>query len=127
MKKRVEFSSLLAAEETAQTDRDYWRGNKSAHNYLKSFYQNANYVSSNIEQLAKKFSAPTNISKTKILLSAQNVFTSITTAIQKMASLPPKNNILLMERMAFKYGLKEIAEKKIKKFIEKVLTFAPVS
>ena len=38
MKKRVEFSSLLAAEETAQKVRDYWRGNKSAHNYLKSFY-----------------------------------------------------------------------------------------
>lgn len=32
-----------------------------------------------------------------------------------------------MERMTFKYGLKDIAEKKIKDFIEKVRTFAPVS
>jgi hypothetical protein len=32
-----------------------------------------------------------------------------------------------MERMTFKYGLKDIAEKKIKDFIEKILTFAPVS
>jgi len=32
-----------------------------------------------------------------------------------------------MERMTFKYGLKDIAEKKIKNFIEKVLTFASVS
>ena len=32
-----------------------------------------------------------------------------------------------MERMTFKYGLKEIAERKIKHFIEKVLTFAPIS
>ena len=32
-----------------------------------------------------------------------------------------------MEKMSFKYGLKDIAEKKIKNFIEKVLTFAPIS
>ena len=32
-----------------------------------------------------------------------------------------------MEQMTFKYGLKDIAEKKIKNFIEKVLTFAPLS
>lgn len=36
-------------------------------------------------------------------------------------------NILLMEQMTFKYGLKDIASKKIKNFVEKVLTFAPVS
>ena len=36
-------------------------------------------------------------------------------------------NILLMEQMTFKYGLKDIAEKKIKNFIEKVLTFASIS
>lgn len=36
-------------------------------------------------------------------------------------------NILLMERMTFKYGLKDIAEKKIKNFIEKILTFATIS
>ena len=32
-----------------------------------------------------------------------------------------------MEQMTFKYGLKGIADKKIKNFIEKVLTFAPIS
>jgi hypothetical protein len=32
-----------------------------------------------------------------------------------------------MEQMTFKYGLKEIAEKKIKNLIEKVLTFSPIS
>jgi hypothetical protein len=32
-----------------------------------------------------------------------------------------------MEKMSFKYGLKDIAEKKIKNFVEKVLTFAPIS
>jgi hypothetical protein len=36
-------------------------------------------------------------------------------------------NLLLMERMTFKYGLKDIAEKKIKHFIEKVLTFSSIS
>ena len=36
-------------------------------------------------------------------------------------------NILLMEQMAFKYGLKGIAEKKIKNFVEKVITFGPIS
>ncbi len=29
--------------------------------------------------------------------------------------------------MNWKYGLKDIAEKKIKDFLEKILTFAPVS
>jgi hypothetical protein len=32
-----------------------------------------------------------------------------------------------MERMTFKYGLKDIAEKKIKNFVEKILTFAAIS
>jgi hypothetical protein len=32
-----------------------------------------------------------------------------------------------MDRMTFKYGLKEIAEKKIRHFIEKVITFASIS
>ena len=36
-------------------------------------------------------------------------------------------NLLMMEQMSFKYGLKDIADKKIKNFIEKVMTFAPVS
>lgn len=36
-------------------------------------------------------------------------------------------NILVMERMTFKYGLKDISEKKIKDFIEKILTFSSVS
>lgn len=36
-------------------------------------------------------------------------------------------SLLLMERMTFKYGLKEIAEKKIRHFIEKVLTFSSIS
>ena len=35
-------------------------------------------------------------------------------------------SVLLMEQMTFKYGLKGIAEKKMKNFIEKVLTFSPV-
>ena len=36
-------------------------------------------------------------------------------------------NLLMMEQMSFKYGLKDIADKKIKNFIEKVMTFAPIS
>lgn len=32
-----------------------------------------------------------------------------------------------MDQMIFKYGLKDMASKKIKNFIEKVLTFAPIS
>jgi len=40
---------LQAAEETTQKIRDYLRGNKPTHlNYYKSFYESANYVSSNI-------------------------------------------------------------------------------
>ena len=114
---------------------------------------------------------PSNIAKTKTLLTSQGIFCSIQASIEEIARIPPKNkvfvanslamvtkyiegllpdfikqikkekeelssdcekvlyplNVLLMEQMTFKYGLKEIAVKKIKTFIEKVLTFAPVS
>ena len=36
-------------------------------------------------------------------------------------------NLLLLEKMTHKFGLKEIAEKKIKSFIEKILSFTQVS
>jgi len=52
-------------------------------------------VSGNIDNLTRKYNAPSNIAKTKMLLSAQNVFMSITSAIEKVVRVPPKNRVFV--------------------------------
>lgn len=170
-KRRVQFANSKEAEDLTQRTREWMRGGKNIKNYKKHFYESANYVSNNVDRLTKKTSAPSNIAKTRTLLTAKSVFLSITSSIEQIARIPPKNkvfvnnsltsltkyisalihdylkqikkqkqdlaiecekalyplNILLMERMTFKYGLKDIAEKKIKNFIEKIMTFATIS
>jgi hypothetical protein len=57
--------------------------------------EHSNYVCSNIEKLTKKTSGPSNIAKTKTLMTSQAVFGSIINTIEQVARIPPNNKLFV--------------------------------
>ena len=93
-KKRVEFANFGGAEDATVKTKEFLRG-RPVLNKHKTFFENSNYVCSDIERLTKKISGPSNIAKTKTLLSSQAVFSTIKNSIEKIARIPPNNKVFV--------------------------------
>ena len=83
-------------------------------------------MSNNIEKLTKKVAGPSNIAKTKTLLSSKAVFSSITTSIEQIVRTPPSNKVFVANslNMIIKYieGLIPDYIKQVKREKEELLS-----
>lgn len=57
-------------------------------------------MSFNVERLTKKVTAPSNIAKCKALMNSRNVFQSITSTIENIVRIPPKNKAFVNNSLA---------------------------
>ena len=63
-------------------------------NYFRQNHQN-HLLKKNIDRLTKKAAAPSNIAKTKTLVTAKGVFQNIVSSVEKIARMPPKNKVFV--------------------------------
>jgi hypothetical protein len=71
------------------------RGTKYGSNSRKIFKDKANLLNYAVDRWTKRGPAPSNIAKSKTLISSKGVFESIMSSIEQVVRIPPKNKVFV--------------------------------
>lgn len=71
------------------------RGTRYGANNRNRVVDKANLLNYTVDRWTKKGNAPSNIAKSKALTSAKGVFETITSSIEQIVRIPPKNKVFV--------------------------------